>query len=132
MRASTASPSVPCRDRWGQGSDHEVEAFQRGLLGREMAPGADGAPEPGVERLDRVRREDHAANLDLEREERHELGPRRLPQAHDPRVLGAPGGRELDELIPCGRLRRRRVDRAECFGDRFPVVAASEPERLAD
>jgi hypothetical protein len=54
---------------WVEGPQGEVEAFEGGLVGREVASGSDGAPEPGVEALDGVGAEDHASDLDLERED---------------------------------------------------------------
>jgi hypothetical protein len=33
--------------------DREVDALQRGHLGREVPPGVDCAPDPGVDRLNR-------------------------------------------------------------------------------
>ena len=71
------------RDRPGPGRverpDDEVEAFHRGLLVREVASGSGGPPEPGVQRLDRVRRVDDPSDLGAVVEEGHELGPRVLP-----------------------------------------------------
>jgi hypothetical protein len=46
-----------------QGSDDEVEAFERGLLVGEATACPGRPPEPGVQLLDRVRRVNHPANL---------------------------------------------------------------------
>ena len=53
----------------------KVEQSQRGLLGRELAAVACDLAEPGVHRLDQVRRVDDPAHPGRERQERHELGP---------------------------------------------------------
>lgn len=50
-----------------KGLDYEVEIFQRGLFGWEVFLSLYGVLELGVQRLDRVRREDDATDLDFER-----------------------------------------------------------------
>src|SRR4029453_6041823 len=72
-------PSLSAAAGGIEGSQGEVEALQGGLVGREVAAGSDGSAEPGVERLDGVGAEDDLADLDLEGEERRELGPGVLP-----------------------------------------------------
>jgi hypothetical protein len=80
---SVASCGVEC-------SCDEVEALQRGRVVREMAPWADGASVAGVDRLDRVRAADHAADLDVTVQERDELALRVLPEPADRRALLVP------------------------------------------
>ena len=57
----------------------EVNAFQCGLLVREMTAGSDGFPDPGVHGFDRIGRADDAADLCIELQERHVLGPSCIP-----------------------------------------------------
>src|SRR5204863_5688797 len=73
-----------------QAHDRQVQAFQGGLLGREVTAGIDGPPEAGVDRLDRVRRADHRPYFPVELQERHEFGPRVLPEPYDRRVALLP------------------------------------------
>jgi hypothetical protein len=100
--------------------------FEGGLLGREVSTGADRAAEPGVERLDRVRRGDDGADLGVEVEERHELRPRACPQLHDRRVASLPALRELGQAVVCGRFGRRR-----CRSGRRSLASAAQSRREA-
>jgi hypothetical protein len=63
-----------------KGPGDQVEAFDRRLLGREVAAGFDRPPVAGVQRLDRIGRADHRADLDVVIEEGDELVQRFLPQ----------------------------------------------------
>ena len=58
-----------------KGTRHEVQTLQRGLIGREVTTGPHSPPETGVQRLDRVRGADDAADLDVVGEEGDELLP---------------------------------------------------------
>jgi hypothetical protein len=58
-----------------EADDDQVEVFESGLFGREVAAGLDRAAEPGVEALDGIRGGDDGADLHVEGQERHELGP---------------------------------------------------------
>jgi hypothetical protein len=58
--------------------DCMVDALDRGLLVREATSGLDRFPDPGVDRLDRLRSVDLGADLVVQREERHGLGPTKL------------------------------------------------------
>src|SRR6266480_7934628 len=51
-----AGPPLPALPGRVQARDRQVEALEGGLLGREVPAGLHGTPEPGVDRLDRVRR----------------------------------------------------------------------------
>src|SRR3954471_6429710 len=73
-----------------EAADRQVDALERGLLGREVAAGAHRAAQPGVHALDRVGAVEHAADLEIVGQEGYELGPGRLPQPHDRRVALAP------------------------------------------
>jgi hypothetical protein len=82
-----SGPASPCRV---QAAGHKVQALQRGLLAREMAPGSHGPPIAGVQRLDRVRGTDHLPDLDVIVEERDELVPGVTPQPDHRPVLRTP------------------------------------------
>ena len=97
-----------------------------------MPTGFDRSPVAGVERLDRVRRAQHGADLDVVVQERDELIPGVVPQLGDHRVAPAPGVGELVERLPRGRRVDRGVDRSDRSFDRIPVPPAGEPERVAD
>src|SRR5947209_5461344 len=58
-----------------QAHDGHVHALEAGLLVGEVAAGLDRPTDPRVDRLDRVGAHD-LADLDVEAQERHELGPR--------------------------------------------------------
>jgi hypothetical protein len=70
------------------------------------------------------------ADLRVEAEEGHELGPGPLPQPDDGRVLVLPSGGELHEPLQGHRLGRRRVDDLEILGDRRPVPAGGVTETV--
>ena len=61
-----------------------------------MTPSHSCLSEPGVQRLDRVRRVNHPPDLWRVVQEGHELGPRCRPQSLDRRILGSP---DLVELV---------------------------------
>ena len=71
-----AGSGLPCRVECHHG---EVDAFEGGLLGREVPAGADGFADAFVHALDRIGRAHDPADLTIEPEERHELRPRVLP-----------------------------------------------------
>ena len=56
--------------------DREVDALQRGRLGREVPAGVDCAPDPGVDALDGIGGANDRADFPVKLEERHELRPR--------------------------------------------------------
>ena len=87
--------------------DSQVEDFQSGLLGRELAAVAGEFPQPGVHRLGQVRGVDDAPDLGRERRERGELGPVRPPQPDDRRVPAAPGAGQGLQGCRGGRLAAR-------------------------
>lgn len=101
----------------------------RGFVG-EVPAGPDGLADTGVDGLDRVRRADHLADLDVEGEEGNELGPGVLPEPDDRRVLLAPSFLEPAESLGCGGLVRGRVDRLQRLGDLVPVLAGRVPEAV--
>lgn len=76
-------PSCPTLTGRVQRPGREIEALEGGLLGREVPTGPDRTPVAGIDRLDRVRRADHASDLDVVVEERDELAPRVVPQPAD-------------------------------------------------
>src|SRR4029453_4882891 len=82
----TGDPSCPAPPGRVQRREREGETFEGGLLGREVAASPHRSPDAGVERLDGVGAADDATDFDVEGEERHELGPRAVPQPHDGRV----------------------------------------------
>jgi hypothetical protein len=63
-----------------EGSGHEVEALQGGVVVWEVSSGSDCASVVGVDRLDRVGATDHASDLHVVVKERDELAPGVLPQ----------------------------------------------------
>src|SRR4029453_10409554 len=62
-----------------QAHHRQVQALERGLLGREMPAGADRAAEPGVERLGGVGGGDDAADLGSKFRNGTTLRPGALP-----------------------------------------------------
>src|SRR6266581_4248499 len=80
---------------------------------------------------DRVGRADDGADLAVEGQERHELGPGVLPQPDDRRVLLFPGAAELGERVEGGGLGGGGVDRLEVFGELAPVALAGVAEAVA-
>ena len=63
-----------------------------------MTPGLGRFADPGVHALDGVRGVNHLAHIGVETQERHELGPGVLPQAHNGRVLGLPPPGEIGQV----------------------------------
>jgi hypothetical protein len=106
------------------------QVLEGGLLGREVAAGLDRPAEPGIERLDRVRCADQRADLLIEPQEGHELGPGAFPELDDGRVLRLPLPGELSERVQRGGLRRRGVNRPQPLGDGLPVAAAGVAEAV--
>jgi RNA-directed DNA polymerase len=125
-------PSCPALLCGVKGPGHEVEAFQRRGIVREMAPCPHGAPVAGVEGFDRVGRADHAADLGVPVKERGELGPGVAPEPPDRRVLRGPFGLEFPEPFTGCRLRRGGVYRLEAAGELVPVLARRVAESVAD
>ena len=78
-----------------------------------------------------IRGADDRADLDVEAQERHELGPGVLPQLDDGRVAVLPLLGELGEPSPRGLHRRRGVDRFEVPGDLRPVLLRRVAETVA-
>jgi hypothetical protein len=64
-----------------------------------MAAGVDRAPDPGVDGLDRVDGTNDRADLRVELEEGHELGPRIGPQPDNRRVFALPFLTEFGEGV---------------------------------
>ncbi len=107
-------------------AQHRARNIQRNLKPPAAdcgCPGADGTPEAGVQRLDRVRRTQHASDLDVVGEERGELLPYVQPQAFDGGVGAAPLVEELvagpDRVVGGGG----RVDRFQLAADLVPVLS---------
>ena len=125
-------PPCPAVPGGVKGAGDEVEALDRGLLGREVPPGLDGPAVAGIQRLDRVRGADHRADLRVVVQERDELLPGVLPQPDHRRVLPAPLLRQLVQ----GRAGRGgvhgRVDELDVAFHRVPVPLGGQPERVAD
>src|ERR1039457_5099585 len=105
-----------------QAHDRQVQALEGGLLGGEVAAGVYCAPQPGVDRLDRICRADDGPYFPVEAQEWHEFRPRVLPQPYDSRVAFLPLAGELGEPVECVRLGRGVVDRPEVFRDHAPVL----------
>jgi len=80
---------------------------------------------------DRVGGADDGADLAVERQERHELGPGVLPQPHDRGVFAAQRGvAELDEAFQRVGLAGGGVDRLEGLGDAGPVGLGGVAEAI--
>lgn len=77
-----------CRPAPAGSSAHQrqVDAFERGLLRREMSTGIDRPPDPRVDAVDRVGRADDSGDLAVELQEGHELSPGIGPQPDDRRI----------------------------------------------
>lgn len=102
------------------------------MLVREVAPGSYGSPVSGVDRLDRVGRADHPADLHVVVQKRDELGPGAFPEPSDRRIPVVPLlGELLKPISGCG-LVGRGIDRLEISGDLGPVLSGRELERVAD
>src|SRR5213083_986067 len=82
-----------------QAHDRQVQALEGGLLGGEVAAGADGSAQPGVDRLDRIRGADDGPYFPVEGQEWHEFGPGVLPQPDDGWVAFLPLAGELGEPV---------------------------------
>jgi hypothetical protein len=111
-----------------EGSGDQVEAFERRLLGGEMAAGLDRPPVPGVQRLDGVGGADDLADLQVVVQERDELVPGVVPQPDDRRVPPAPGLGEVVERGPGGGGADGGVDGFDAAFEGVPVAARGEPE----
>src|SRR5260370_41920615 len=70
-----ALAALPCGV---QAHDRQVEALEGGLLGREVAAGVHGSPEPGIDWLDGVGRADDGPYFPVEAQEWHAFPPRVL------------------------------------------------------
>jgi hypothetical protein len=112
-----------------QAHDGHVDALQRGGLVGEVPAGADGLADARVDAFDRVGRADDPTDLDVDLEERHELGPGVLPKPDDRRVPVAPFLLELQEPVLGGLRGRRGGDGRERAGDLVPVLASRVAER---
>ena len=104
-----------------QAHDRQVQALERGLLGGEMPAGVHRPPQPGINRFDGIGRADHGPYFPVEGQERHELGPRVLPQPYDSRVAFLPFPGELGEPVQRLGLGRGCVNGLEVFRDLRPV-----------
>src|SRR5690606_11805090 len=116
-------PACPAPTRRVKRAGHEIETLQRCSIVGEVSTGSDRAAVARVEGLDRVRRADDPADLDVPVEERHELGPGVLPELRDCWILPTPLRVELLEPLTSGRFSRSRIDRPEVLAHLFPVVA---------
>jgi hypothetical protein len=83
-------PPCPAGPGRVKGPGHQIQALQGGLLGRKVPPGLDRPPVTGIKGLDRIRRADDLADLDVVVQERDELIPGVLPQPDDGAVALAP------------------------------------------
>lgn len=106
-----------------QPAGDQVEALERGLLGREVPAGPNCPAVARVQALDRVGREENSSDLDVVGQERGEFLPRRPPQFGDRRVGLAPLLLDILERGPRGLDRRRRVDRLQVPRELVPVLA---------
>ena len=91
--------------------------------GREVAAGIHRSAEPGVNRLDCVGGADDRPYFPVEPQERHEFGPRVLPQPYNGRVALLPLAGELGEPVERLGFRRGGVDRLEVWS--FAICAQS-------
>jgi hypothetical protein len=92
-----------------EGSDDKVEAFESGLLVKEVPAGSGRSSDTGVDGLDGVRRVDHAADLGWVVQEGHELSPRIIPQGSNSRVTITQLFGELLEADPSAGFADRAV-----------------------
>src|SRR2546427_10786991 len=83
-----------------EAADGQVQHFQRGLVGGEMASGVDGSAESGGEAFDGVGGADDAAGLHVEAEEWAHLGPRVCAEPGGGWGFGFPLGGGLGERVP--------------------------------
>jgi len=83
-----------------------------------------------IQRLNRIRRTNNLANLNIPRKKRNELFPRPLPQTNDRRILTPPFLGELAEPLFRRIGRRRRINRLDIFGDLVPVLPTRIPESI--
>ena len=118
------APSYPSLAGGVQRADGQVHALERGLLVGEVAAGADGALESRVERFDGVGRADHAPDLHVIVQERHEPFPRVHPQPADRGISRLP----LVQHRVAGR--RRGVDGFDIAFDGVPVLLRRVAERV--
>ena len=103
-------------------AQHEIQQFDRSLIGWKMASRSHGAPQFGVQGFDGVRGVNDAPHSDGKGEERDDMLPVAPPALCDCRMRAAPdAGVEILER-PAGHVRvRRPVDRFEFSGDRLAV-----------
>ena len=109
--------------------DGQVDAFECGGLGREVASGLDRAADARVDRFDGVGRVGDPAYLGVEGREGNELSPGVGPQSDDRRVALAPG---FGEPVERGLLAGRGVDRFEVFGQLGLVLPGGVGERVPE
>ena len=83
----------------GSVQDQE-EQLHRRLVGREVAPGADGAAQLGVQGLDGIRGVEDPADLVGEGVERDDLAPGAAPALADGGVFPAPVARPRRRRAP--------------------------------
>src|SRR6266699_2279916 len=107
-----------------------MDTLQGRLLGREMAAGVHRPPQPGINRLDRVRRADDRPYLPVEPQERHEFGPRVLPEPYDGRIALLPFAAEFGEPVERLGFGRGGVNGLEVFRDLRPVPLRGVLERI--
>ncbi|KFI76686.1 hypothetical protein BMON_0822 [Bifidobacterium mongoliense DSM 21395] len=98
---------------------------------KEVPTRPDGAAEPGVQTLDRVRGADDPADLHVVVQERDEPFPCVEPQALDRRVLARPVFEHLVTRMFGGGRCGGRVDGFHVTAKRFPVLPGRVPERVA-
>jgi hypothetical protein len=111
------------------GGDFSHALFSGGTVNFGGAQFTGGLAYAGVDGLDGVRRADDGADLDVEGEEGHELGPGALPQPDDRRVLLPPGVLELPEPLGCRALVRCGVNGLERLGFAWSWTTSARPDR---
>ena len=119
----------------------QVEQLQRGLVGREVAPGAHGPAQRGVQGLDGVRGVQDSPDLARERVERDDFAPGPSPTLSDGRVLPAPfarlegrqgrlAGGGIEGAVDV--LQRRRHGLAVLVGDEVQAVTQEVDDAYVD
>ncbi len=94
-------------------------------LGRSPPAGS------GIERLNRVGRADDPPDLDVELQERRELGPSAASEPKNGRLAVSPGLVELHQPFDCGSLGRRGLDGLEVLGELVPVPTRGISKAIA-
>jgi hypothetical protein len=120
----TVGPALAALAGRVEAHDRQIEAFEGGLFGREVAAGVHGSAEPGINRFDRVCRADDGSYFPVKGQERHELGPGVLPEPDDRRVAFLPRAGELGEPVERLGLGRRGVDGRGSSGGERPSPLA--------